>query len=1193
MPISVFTSVKELTSVTTVSGITLGSSVTAQGASSIPGLALALNFLNTTSLDTRVTFSRGTNATLIDSTGLLTYAPSNQILNSESFVSTSIWPRTFSNVTSNATVAPDGTTTADKLLADGTAGALHYIASAISGQSGVNYTYSLYVKAAELSQVAILIPTAIVGATTQVIFDTATNPASVIGTVGSPLWSNITAVGNGWYRVAMGVAATATTSGGAQIKLVKAGSATFDGNGTDGIYIWGAQFGAMTYETAPRAYNSTTPKNLLGLTEEFDRVGWGKVNATIQTNLLLYSEQLDVAATWVGPNVTITVNDTIAPNGTTTADKIVETTSTTTHQITQTTAFVSGTEYTWSIFVKAAERSVVRVLFPAAAFTSNLAVNFDIAAGAWRTSSPTPPAQLTLFSQDAGNGWYRISATATATASVSSTILLMLVDSPSGNGSYTGNGTFGLYAWGAQMVQGATAGNYQQTLAAVAAVQYTDPNGYLNADKLVEDTSANYHYVSGSNTVVSGTVYTISCYAKAAENNFINIQSGGPAFAGSAGVSTNLTTGQQLGYNGATGFGATDVGNGWWRIYITITAAASATGSALILTSKTLSSNATYLGDGTSGAYIWGAQLSDSASVDPYVYNPAAALTSTAYYGPRFEYDPAFTYSTNNLIPYANPQDFNNGSFWPRARATVPATTATADPTGSETAYKFTENVSVTPETHVMQWQGVGTSVITGVQYTFSGYAKAAERTALVLAIGPDNGAFTTNGGNVDLITGAVSGVTGAAPIVTNVGNGWWRWSITATATASALCVLRVQLIGGGTNSYVGDGTSGAYIWGAQLTASAAAVPFYYYSRTPNPLGLLIEEARTNLIFPSDATGWSMSPVSIVAITANSAISPDGTTNATKLTTNDATLADRGYAIFKLYSGTINTTYCGSAYLKAGEYTRAQINFENTSFSTPTGALFDLANGTVVVTGGGSTATITPVGNGWYRCTVTATSLGTSLNYVFSASFKPASVTTFNSTYIPVSTGLGGYIYGAQVEAGGFATSFIPTASSQVIRSADVATMVGNNFTNWYKQTTGTLAASFDTSASSNASYVSASNGNIAQNSVHIDNDITSGLMRAVYYSAGSAVATLNLSATGTVGATNKVATAYAVNDFAASRNGGTVATGTGALPIALTQLNIGTDDRLVAPYYTNNHIKSISYYNTRLPDTQLQAITA
>jgi hypothetical protein len=83
------------------------------------------------------------------------------------------------------------------------------------------------------------------------------------------------------------------------------------------------------------------------------------------------------------------------------------------------------------------------------------------------------------------------------------------------------------------------------------------------------------------------------------------------------------------------------------------------------------------------------------------------------------------------------------------------------------------------------------------------------------------------------------------------------------------------------------------------------------------------------------------------------------------------------------------------------------------------------------------------------------------------------------------------------------------------------------------------------------------------------------------------------LGAVGTVGALTKIATAYAVNDFAASRNGGTVATDTsGALPVSLTQLNIGGDPSGAATNYIDGHVKAISYYNTRLPNTQLQVLT-
>jgi len=100
--------------------------------------------------------------------------------------------------------------------------------------------------------------------------------------------------------------------------------------------------------------------------------------------------------------------------------------------------------------------------------------------------------------------------------------------------------------------------------------------------------------------------------------------------------------------------------------------------------------------------------------------------------------------------------------------------------------------------------------------------------------------------------------------------------------------------------------------------------------------------------------------------------------------------------------------------------------------------------------------------------------------------------------------------------------------------------------------------------------------------------------MRVAYYSGSSAVALLTLGAVGTINAVSNVATAYKVNDFAASRNGGTVATDTaGAVPVGVNRLNIGADPSGAAVNVSNTHIRQIAYYNTRLPDATLQALTA
>ncbi len=180
-----------------------------------------------------------------------------------------------------------------------------------------------------------------------------------------------------------------------------------------------------------------------------------------------------------------------------------------------------------------------------------------------------------------------------------------------------------------------------------------------------------------------------------------------------------------------------------------------------------------------------------------------------------------------------------------------------------------------------------------------------------------------------------------------------------------------------------------------------------------------------------------------------------------------------------------------------------------------------------------------------------------------------------------------------QLELGGFATSAIPTTTAAVTRAADIAVMTGANFSSWYNASEGTFVASFEASPNTYTTYLAASNGTVAQNSVHIDNDI-GGNMRAAYYSGSSNVALLSLGAIGALNAVNKVATAYRVNDFAASRNGAAAVTDTaGAVPSGVDRLNIGADPSGAAVNVSNTHIRTITYYPSRLSNTQLQALSS
>ena len=177
-----------------------------------------------------------------------------------------------------------------------------------------------------------------------------------------------------------------------------------------------------------------------------------------------------------------------------------------------------------------------------------------------------------------------------------------------------------------------------------------------------------------------------------------------------------------------------------------------------------------------------------------------------------------------------------------------------------------------------------------------------------------------------------------------------------------------------------------------------------------------------------------------------------------------------------------------------------------------------------------------------------------------------------------------------QLEQGAFATSVIPTTTTALTRSADVASV--NTLSPWYNAVEGTLFAEITASANANTVYAALNNGTITQNSTYFDND--TGSIRAVTFSSGSAVAALGLGAIGTAGTVNKLASAYKVNDFAAVRNGGTVQTDAlGAVPVSVSQLDLGRNPSGLAVTYISGYLRRITYYPRRLANADLQAITA
>jgi hypothetical protein len=356
-------------------------------------------------------------------------------------------------------------------------------------------------------------------------------------------------------------------------------------------------------------------------------------------------------------------------------------------------------------------------------------------------------------------------------------------------------------------------------------------------------------------------------------------------------------------------------------------------------------------------------------------------------------------------------------------------------------------------------------------------------------------------------------------------------------------------------------------------------------------LGLLIEEQRVNLLLQSEAcdvSPWvTAAPYSV---SANAAISPDGTQNA------DALIVASGQSAFNtnvtrqiVTKAASAIQYTRSTYFKALGVTTSVRFVDFGSITTNSASVIvSLVNGSVVTaaatagTFSGASVAVTNAGNGWWRVALTyTTDTATSLT-VRSFPYVGNVALTGDGT-----SGL--LVYGAQLEAGAFATSYIPTVASQVTRSADVAVMTGTNFSSWYNATEGTLYGQADWLGPSSFDYFFSLNNGTGSNLISLGVTSTA-VTRFIVSDAGVTQASI----AGPAGSANnvfKVAGGYQVNNFAAATNGtlGTVDT-SGTVP-SVDQASLTSSQGTTNLF--NGHIRQLAYYPRRLANSELQAITA
>lgn len=355
---------------------------------------------------------------------------------------------------------------------------------------------------------------------------------------------------------------------------------------------------------------------------------------------------------------------------------------------------------------------------------------------------------------------------------------------------------------------------------------------------------------------------------------------------------------------------------------------------------------------------------------------------------------------------------------------------------------------------------------------------------------------------------------------------------------------------------------------------------FDYDPNTLAPRGLLIEESRSNLFIQSQFQGNWTANAGTTTFLGTYVTSPDGTSNGRIL--NDTSASAAAY-VFQGVSFTNGTVYTLSVYVKKG----VSRYFALTSFTQSGRALFDLNNYSLSsVTGIVTSATITAVGGGWYRCTATMAANATGTNNLGFGDFEASP------------TGDLYYLWGAQVEAGAFATSYIPTTTTSLTRNADVVTMTGTNFSSWYNAFEGAVF-----------SEVTLSNLTKGQGPWAIgDNTLGFGSGRMMYVESSSGASgklTFNVFNNGSqqvfmqpnvipvVGTPIRSVFAYKVNSYAASVSAISPSTGSGALP-SVNGMSIGS---LVSAWsgatqYLNGHVRKMSYWPQRLINAEAQAFS-
>ena len=458
-----------------------------------------------------------------------------------------------------------------------------------------------------------------------------------------------------------------------------------------------------------------------------------------------------------------------------------------------------------------------------------------------------------------------------------------------------------------------------------------------------------------------------------------------------------------------------------------------------------------------------------------------------------------------------------------------------------------------------------------------------------------------------DLSSGSVGTSQGIDANIESVGNGWYRCSATFNHQAAFEYYIAIS-DANGSSSYAGTGNGSIYIQDAQLeqglvatdyietgasTAQAGILedlPRLDYSGGASCPSLLLEPQRSNLVTQSEYFGSSYWIKNNISLVDNATTSPEGLVNAVKIVEDTSNNYHRTYSSQISVSASTNT--CFSVFAKKGEKKYVAIGAVWNS-SNGVVAQFDLEEGSLVYSGAAGAiftyvdSDIVALENDWYKISIVAQTTQTIINFAVALSdgiFTYPSIDNVVNIYTGDGTS-GVFIYGAQVEAGSYPTSYIPTyGGSAVTRSEDesgtsaISGLVGANG--------GSLFLEISYLELNPSSRLSLSDG--TYNNLIYSRTQTSGRIQFLggdlLLQAPSGFASLNTF--------YKVAIGFEENNAVLYIDGVQIDTDTSfTMPSGLEFFAFGTTDSSINPLRAE--IKQVLVFPTRLTNAELAALTA